>query len=118
MTVELVSSLSPQKKTLTSSIEASSSLIISQQDAASGYWSYTLEANETIGAGYIMLTHAIDLLDKATEAGLVRRMLGEQRSDGSWALFYRGSGDLSTTVECYFALKLAGFDASHPAMQS
>ena len=31
-----------------------------------------------------------------------------QRTDGSWSIFYGGPGDLSTTVEAYVALRLAG----------
>ena len=38
-----------------------------------------------------------------------------QHSDGTWANFYGGPGDLSTTVEAYVALRLAGdpADAQH-----
>jgi squalene-hopene/tetraprenyl-beta-curcumene cyclase len=39
----------------------------------------------------------------------------QQRADGSWATFYEGPPDLSTTVEAYVALRLAGdpSDADH-----
>ncbi len=39
----------------------------------------------------------------------------QQREDGTWSNFYGGPGDLSTTVEAYFALRLAGdpTDAAH-----
>ncbi len=32
----------------------------------------------------------------------------QQRADGTWANFYGGPGDLSTTIEAYWALRLAG----------
>ena len=39
----------------------------------------------------------------------------QQRDDGTWANFYGGPGELSTTVEAYAALRLAGdpADAEH-----
>ena len=37
-------------------------------------------------------------------------MLGNQREDGSWALYYDGPADLSTTIEAYVALKVLGVD--------
>src|SRR5262245_65079936 len=39
----------------------------------------------------------------------------QQRDDGTWATFASGPGDLSTTVEAYVALRLAGDppDAAH-----
>ena len=35
----------------------------------------------------------------------------QQRADGTWANFYGGPGELSTTIEAYWALRLAGDDA-------
>ncbi len=32
----------------------------------------------------------------------------QQRADGTWTNFYGGPGDLSTTIEAYWALRLAG----------
>ncbi len=37
-------------------------------------------------------------------------ILRNQRSDGSWALYYDGPADLSTTIEAYVALKVLGVD--------
>ena len=81
-----------------------------------GYWWYTLEANETIGAEYILLREFLGITDVAKSIALCQRILSQQRQDGSWALYYDGPGDLSTTVECYWALKLSGFFLEHPAM--
>ncbi len=41
----------------------------------------------------------------------------QQLSDGSWAVFGGGPGDLSTTIEAYVALKLAGDDPAAEHMQ-
>ncbi|MBU0506485.1 MAG: terpene cyclase/mutase family protein [bacterium] len=81
-----------------------------------GYWWYTLEANDSINAEFIMLLRYLGIDDKQTEQGLCRWMLSNQNEDGSWSLYYRAAGDISSTVECYFALKIAGFDTNHPQM--
>ncbi len=41
---------------------------------------------------------------------MVKYLLHQQRRDGSWGLYYGDEGDLSTTIEAYFSLKLAGED--------
>ena len=74
-----------------------------------GYWWFTLEANEAIGAGFIQLMNFLGSVDEEIQKGLVARILQEQREDGSWGLYFSAPGDLSTTIECYFSLRLAGF---------
>ena len=39
-----------------------------------------------------------------------------QSEDGSWRMYYGAPGDLSTSIECYFALKLAGDPSDAPHM--
>ena len=43
-----------------------------------------------------------------------RWIASQQRDDGTWANFYGGPGDLSTTVEAYVALRLAGHEPQAP----
>ena len=105
-----------QVLSLPSALERSQVALQSDQQP-DGYWWYTLEANESIGAGVIWLMHFFGDVDPAVQAGLVARILTEQRPDGSWPLFYDGPPDLSATTECYFALRLAGYDPGHPALQ-
>lgn len=81
-----------------------------------GYWWAELESNVTITAEYIMLFHFLGMVDKLRERKMAHYILSKQTQDGSWAIWFGGPGDLSTTVEAYFALKLAGFAASEPAM--
>lgn len=82
------------------------------QQSADGYWWYTLEANESINAEYILLLHYLGLDDPGTESRLAQSLLDRQATDGSWSLYFGGPGDLSTTVEAYFALKLTGVPPS------
>lgn len=81
-----------------------------------GYWYYTLEANESIGAEYIFLTHFLGCSKDELNQAICRRILSQQGPDGSWALYHGGPGELGCTIECYWALKLCGYPIDHPAM--
>ena len=59
-------------------------------------------------AEYILMTHFIGQRDEAIWRGVAQDIRSYQRDDGSWALYAGAPGDLSTTIECYFALRLAG----------
>jgi len=82
-----------------------------------GYWWAELESNVTITAEYIMLFHFLGTVDKDRERKLANYLLGKQTREGYWTIYHGGPGDLSTTIEAYFALKLAGYPAEHPAME-
>ncbi|MHC1744732.1 MAG: squalene--hopene cyclase [Syntrophobacteraceae bacterium] len=82
-----------------------------------GYWWAELESNCTITAEYLMLLYLLEFLDPNKKARMVRYLLNHQADNGSWALFYGDGGELSTTIECYFALKLAGEDPQAESMQ-
>ena len=82
-----------------------------------GYWWFTLEANESIGAEFVFLMHFIEDVDQDILKGICQRFLDTQLSDGSWALFKDGPGNLSTTIECYLALKMAGSSPNEPASE-
>ena len=63
----------------------------------------------------VLLRHFLGILTEAdlTEtAGWIR---SQQRDDGTWANFYGGPGDLSTTVEAYVAL---GWRATRPTRRT
>ena len=86
------------------------SYYLSEQHA-DGYWWYELESNVTITAEYLMLLHFMGLDDKKRDRKIANYILNKQQADGSWPIHWGGDGDLSTTVEAYFALKLAGLPA-------
>ncbi|MEX2431123.1 MAG: squalene--hopene cyclase [Dehalococcoidia bacterium] len=84
--------------------------------ASEGYWWGELESNPTMEAEYILLTHylASDEGDRPAKAAVdIRRRQGK---DGAWRMYYGAPGDLSTTIECYLALKLVGVPADDPDM--
>ncbi|MDD2581491.1 MAG: squalene--hopene cyclase [Desulfuromonadaceae bacterium] len=81
-----------------------------------GYWWAELESNVTITAEYIMLFHFLGMVDKQRERKMAHYILSKQTKDGAWSLWFGGPGDLSTTIEAYFALKLAGYAAGDAVM--
>ena len=81
-----------------------------------GYWWGELESNPTMEAEYLLLTHFLGVADKHRWRKLANYMLSKQREDGSWGQYFEAPGDLSTSVECYFALKLAGVPLDSPEM--
>lgn len=81
-----------------------------------GYWYYPLEANATMDAEYIFFNHFVGRVDEAKHKRLCEHLLAVQGDNGAWPLFYKGPGHLGNTIEAYFALKLTGYPASHPAL--
>ncbi|EKD42435.1 MAG: hypothetical protein ACD_73C00155G0001 [uncultured bacterium] len=73
-----------------------------------GFWWYSLEANDSINAEYIFLMHYMECIDLDVQKAISLQIINNQNEDGSWSIFYGGDGDLSTTIECYLALKLSG----------
>lgn len=103
------------RKTPTQGVMRGQQKLLSQHHP-DGYWWHTLEANDSICAEFIMLAKYLDLKDIQTEQAICRWIMRNQNLDGSWSLYHKGPGDLSSTVECYMALKLAGFDPKHPSL--
>ena len=81
-----------------------------------GYWWGELESNPTMEAEYLLLTHFLGAADKRRWRKLANHIMSRQRADGTWGQFYGAPGDLSTSTECYLALKLAGISAEEPFM--
>ena len=81
-----------------------------------GYWWGELESNPTMEAEYLLLTYYLDTVDQERWRKLANHIVTRQRDDGSWGQYYGAPGDVSTSVECYFALKLAGVSPDNPEM--
>jgi squalene-hopene/tetraprenyl-beta-curcumene cyclase len=78
-----------------------------------GYWWAELEANVTITAEYLMMQRFLGLPEDKFP-GLVQEILSQQLDNGGWSIWHGDGGDLSTTVEAYQALKMAGLPADDP----
>ncbi len=85
-----------------------------------GWWKGDLETNVTMDAEDLMLRQFLGIQDDRTLQAAARWIRSQQREDGTWATFHGGPGELSTTVEAYVALRLAGDtpDAPHMAAAS
>ena len=83
-----------------------------------GYWVGELEADASVTAGYIPLMYfMVGEVDPARKKKAITYALSKQASDGSWPSYHGGPGDLSVSVQVYFALKLGGVSAEEPFMQ-
>lgn len=83
-----------------------------------GYWWAELEANVTLTAEYVFL-HKILGTDgtRGRQLAKIRTYLRRQQRDhGGWELYYGDGGELSTSIEAYFALKLLGDAPDAPHM--
>jgi squalene-hopene/tetraprenyl-beta-curcumene cyclase len=88
-----------------------------QEQSTEGWWSGELETNVTMTAEHVLLFRFLGLPHDEFRAGAVAHILHHQRSDGSWALYYDGPADLSTTIEAYVALKVLGVDPQRDEMR-
>lgn len=86
------------------------------QNQKEGYWWAELEANPTINSEFIYLMHMLDRHDPEIERKACVDILKLQNADGGWAIYKGGPSELSATVECYVALKMAGHDPNAPHM--
>lgn len=84
---------------------------------AEGWWWGELESNPTMEAEYVFLTHILGITDPERNRRIANHIEKRQGEDGGWSLYYGGTGDLSTSVECYTALKIAGRDIDAPHMR-
>jgi len=84
---------------------------------ADGWWQGELETNVTMDAEDLLLRQFLGVRDDAATAAAGRWIRSQQREDGTWANFYSGPADLSTTVEAYVALRLAGDEPDAPHLQ-
>ncbi len=82
-----------------------------------GWWTDELETNVTMTAEHVLLMRFLGISLDPIREGAVKHILHHQRGDGSWALYYDGPADLSTTLEAYVALKLLGVDPGSDEMQ-
>jgi squalene-hopene/tetraprenyl-beta-curcumene cyclase len=110
-----------------SAIHSARGYLLSQQNLE-GYWWAELEANVTLTAEYVMLHRILMAADPGNRLSngkdrerqieqMARYLLRQQRENGAWELFYGDGGEISTTIEAYFALKLAGRQEDEPRMR-
>ncbi|WP_435830081.1 squalene--hopene cyclase [Saccharopolyspora shandongensis] len=77
-----------------------------------GWWKGELQTNVTMDVEDLLLRQFLGIRTAGETEQAARWIRSQQRADGTWANFHGGPGDLSTTVEAYTALKLAGDDVA------
>jgi squalene-hopene/tetraprenyl-beta-curcumene cyclase len=97
-------------------LERSIAWLLERQDPQ-GWWTGELETNVTMTAEQILLFRFLGIDIAPVARGAIEHLLRNQRDDGSWALYYDGPADLSTTIEAYVALKVLGHPSQRSEMQ-
>jgi squalene-hopene/tetraprenyl-beta-curcumene cyclase len=99
--------------TLDQTIEAGTRRLLELQHPA-GWWVGELESNATMIAEHLFWLHFMGLRDPRTDRKLANELLARRRDDGTWSNWFEGPANLSTTIESYVALAMAGVDAGQP----
>jgi squalene-hopene/tetraprenyl-beta-curcumene cyclase len=88
--------------------------LLSLQDDA-GWWRGELQTNVTMDAEDMLLREFLGIRREDETERSAAWIRSQQREDGTWTNFHGGPGELSTTLEAYWALRLAGdpIDAEH-----
>lgn len=83
--------------------------LLNQQDRNDGFWVGELEGDIALTAEYLMLMYFIGRVDLVKQKKAAKYIIKTQQEDGGWNIYYKGPSEISVSVKCYFALKLAGF---------
>lgn len=73
-----------------------------------GCWTDCFDTGSMPDAQTAIYLHLLGVDDPEWTKPLLSRVLSTQRADGSWGVYPGDEGDLSTSVECYYALQLYG----------
>jgi squalene-hopene/tetraprenyl-beta-curcumene cyclase len=91
--------------------------LLSLQDDG-GSWQGELQTNVTMDAEDMLLREFLGIRREDETQRTAAWIRSQQRADGTWANFYGGPGELSTTIEAYWALRLAGDTPEDEHMQA
>jgi squalene-hopene/tetraprenyl-beta-curcumene cyclase len=89
--------------------------LMSQQDDA-GWWRGELQTNVTMDAEDMLLREFLGIRTEGETERSAAWIRSQQHADGTWTNFHGGPGELSTTIEAYWALRLAGDEPEAPHM--
>jgi squalene-hopene/tetraprenyl-beta-curcumene cyclase len=115
-TSSLVDGMASQPRSAAQALAAAVADLRERQDPQ-GWWKGDLDTNVTMDAEDLLLREFLHIRTAGETEEAARWIRSQQREDGSWAVYYGGPGELSTTVEAWVALRLAGDppDAPHLA---
>src|SRR5438270_10692746 len=96
-------------------LELARERLLSHQEP-DGFWRGELQTNVTMDAEDLLLREFLCIRRAPETERAAAWIRSQQRADGTWANFYGGPGELSTTIEAYWALRLAGDPQDAPHM--
>src|SRR5437879_13816146 len=96
-------------------IDGARNWLLSQQHA-DGYWCGELEADSTLESDYILMHTLLGTSNQERFQKCANYILRHQNEDGGWPIYINGPSNISASVKAYFGLKLAGYNADHPAL--
>ncbi|WP_160720939.1 terpene cyclase/mutase family protein [Bacillus sp. USDA818B3_A] len=81
-----------------------------KDQSPAGSWDYPFETGISTDAYMIILLRSLEINDEELIQGLTKRILSKQEKNGAWKLFFdEGDGNLSATVEAYYACVYSGY---------
>lgn len=88
-----------------------------EKQSPEGFWNAHLETNCCMEAQWIMASIFCDI-ECEKNGEIAEYIVNMQRGDGSWEVYRdAANGDVNTTLECYFALRLLGHSPDSPVMK-
>lgn len=83
---------------------------LSELQAPDGSWRFCFDSGVSTDAYLIIVLRTLQMEDEHLIRQLHDRLLATQHSDGSWRVYQdEEDGNLSATVECYYALLYSGY---------
>src|SRR5438445_11826536 len=83
-----------------------------------GWWQGELQTNVTMDAEDMLLREFLGVRTEDETRRSAAWIRSQQRADGTRANFHGGPGELSTTIEAYWALRLAGDEPDAEPMRA
>ncbi len=81
-----------------------------------GIWVGELESNVTMTAQHLFWNHFLGLRTPDLDRRIANELHARMRDDGTWSIWFEGPPDLSTSIEAYVALRMAGVDPGPKAL--
>jgi squalene-hopene/tetraprenyl-beta-curcumene cyclase len=81
-----------------------------------GIWVGELESNVTMTAQHLFWHHVLGLRTPELDRRIANELMARRRDDGTWAIWFEGPADLSTSIEAYVALRMTGVDPGPEAL--
>ena len=81
-----------------------------------GIWVGELESNVTMTAQHLFWNHFLGLRTPDLDRRIANELMARMRDDGTWSIWFEGPADLSTSIEAYVALRMAGVDPGPRAL--